>query len=96
MRLRLSLRHDGRLLHTPQHPRHSPRARRRYANTYPLCVSLLASKRVNLLPLITHRQRFDAAGVAAGFATAAGRDAIKVMFTSFDGDEGHGGNAAAQ
>lgn len=53
----------------------------RYANTYPLCLSLLASKRVNVLPLITHRFGFDASGVAQGFETAAtSRDAIKVMF----------------
>lgn len=56
---------------------------RRYANTYPLCLSLMASKRVNVKPLITHRFKFTASDVAKGFDTAARADqtgAIKVMF----------------
>jgi L-iditol 2-dehydrogenase len=52
----------------------------RYANTYPLCLSLLSSKRVDVTPLITHRYSFDAKGVAQGFARASAPDAIKVMF----------------
>lgn len=52
----------------------------RYANTYPLCLSLLSSKRVDVQPFITHRFSFDAPGVAEGFATAAAPDAVKVMF----------------
>lgn len=52
----------------------------RYANTYPLCLSLLSSKRVDVKPLITHRFAFDEQGVAQGFDTAAKPDAIKVMF----------------
>jgi L-iditol 2-dehydrogenase len=53
----------------------------RYANTYPLCLSLLSSKRVDVTPLITHRYAFDAEGVAQGFARASAPDAIKVMFS---------------
>ncbi|KAF6254933.1 hypothetical protein COO60DRAFT_273498 [Scenedesmus sp. NREL 46B-D3] len=56
---------------------------RRYCNTYPLCISLLASKRVDVAPMITHRFAFSAAGVAQGFDTAARAaqtGAIKVMF----------------
>lgn len=55
----------------------------RYANTYPLCINLLHSKRVDVHPLITHRFGFNAKDVAAGFDTAARADvtnAIKVMF----------------
>jgi hypothetical protein len=53
----------------------------RYANTYLLCLSLLASERVNVLPLITYRFGFGASGVAQGFETAAtSRDSTKVMF----------------
>jgi threonine dehydrogenase-like Zn-dependent dehydrogenase len=60
---------------------------RQYCNTYPLCLSLLASGRVNLKPLVTHRFVFTAEGVAAGFATAAEcKDAIKVMF-NLSGEE---------
>ncbi|WIA20572.1 hypothetical protein OEZ85_004961 [Tetradesmus obliquus] len=55
----------------------------RYCNTYPLCISLIASKRVHVAPMITHRFPFSAAGVAEGFDTAARAaqtGAIKVMF----------------
>jgi threonine dehydrogenase-like Zn-dependent dehydrogenase len=55
----------------------------RYCNTYPLCISLLASKRVDVAPMITHRYPFSASGVAEGFDTAARAaqtGAIKVMF----------------
>jgi L-iditol 2-dehydrogenase len=55
----------------------------RYANTYPLCIQLLASKRINIAPLITHRFSFTPEGVADGFDTAArpgATGAIKVMF----------------
>jgi L-iditol 2-dehydrogenase len=55
----------------------------RYANTYPLCLSLIGSKRVDVKPLITHRFRFTESDVAEGFDTAARADrtgAIKVMF----------------
>ena len=50
---------------------------------YPLCLSLLASGRVDVRPLVTHRFPFSAEGIAAGFgtaATAAASGAIKVMF----------------
>jgi L-iditol 2-dehydrogenase len=55
----------------------------RYANTYPLCLSLLEHKRVNVKPMITHRFGFTEGGVADGFDTAARSaqtKAIKVMF----------------
>lgn len=55
----------------------------RYVNTYPLCLRLLEDRQVNVQPLITHRFRFDKAGVAGGFDTAARSaetKAIKVMF----------------
>ncbi|EFN56178.1 hypothetical protein CHLNCDRAFT_30796 [Chlorella variabilis] len=55
----------------------------RYCNTYPLCLSLLSSGRVDVKPLITHRFGFSAAEVLRGFDTAHRADAtgaIKVMF----------------
>jgi len=52
----------------------------RYKNTYPTCISLIASGRVNVKQLITHRYDFEK--LITGFETAkTGRDnAIKVMF----------------
>lgn len=50
---------------------------------YPLCLSLLEHKRVNVLPMITHRFGFSEGGIADGFDTAARSaqtKAIKVMF----------------
>ena len=52
----------------------------RYANTYPLCTSLMASKRVDVTPLITHRFGWSASQLHAGFDAAASGKAIKVMF----------------
>jgi len=53
----------------------------RYANTYPTCISLIASGRVNVKQLITHRYN-PIKDLITGFETAkTGRDgAIKVMF----------------
>lgn len=50
---------------------------------YPLCLSLLASKKVDVLPLVTHRLGFSEEEVVKGFDTAlrsAETKAIKVMF----------------
>lgn len=55
----------------------------RYANTYPLCLSLLGQKKIDVTPLITHRFGFSEQEVAKGFDTAlrsAETKAIKVMF----------------
>ena len=38
---------------------------------YPLCLSLLEHKRVNVKPMITHRFGFNEAGLTDGFDTAA-------------------------
>ncbi|GBG79680.1 hypothetical protein CBR_g29945 [Chara braunii] len=53
----------------------------RYCHTYPLCLDLMASKRVDVKPLITHRFRFTKEDLVEAFETSArGDDAIKVMF----------------
>ena len=52
----------------------------RYANTYPLCISLMSSKRLDVKPLITHRFGWSASQLLAGFDAAASGKAIKVMF----------------
>ncbi|GAB4813511.1 hypothetical protein N2152v2_000557 [Parachlorella kessleri] len=55
----------------------------RYCNTYPLCIQLIASGRVDVKPLITHRFGFSQQAVLDGFGTAHRADetgAIKVMF----------------
>ncbi|KAL3682545.1 hypothetical protein R1sor_000567 [Riccia sorocarpa] len=53
----------------------------RYRNTYPLCINLLATGKVNVKPLITHRFGFSQEDVENAFKTsAAGGSAIKVMF----------------
>lgn len=55
----------------------------RYCNTYPLCIKLLQSKKVDVMPLITHRFGFKPEQVAAAFKAASELDssgAIKVMF----------------
>jgi len=52
----------------------------RYNNTYPTCISLISTGRVNAKPMITHRLPFDK--MLRGFEIAkSGEDnAIKVMF----------------
>lgn len=53
----------------------------RYRNTYPLCLDLLSSGRINVKPLITHRFGFSEKEVKEAFETSfSGRNAIKVMF----------------
>lgn len=54
-----------------------------WAAQYPLALHLMATKRVDVLPLITHRYGFSADDVRQGFDTAAHAaetGAIKVMF----------------
>jgi L-iditol 2-dehydrogenase len=56
----------------------------RYANTYPLCIQLISSKRVAVSPLITHRFQWSAQGLRDGFDAAVNAErsgAIKVMFS---------------
>lgn len=59
----------------------------RYRNTYPTCLSLIASGRIDVKPLITHRIDLSGPGeftvdrVAEGFGMAEkGGEVIKVMF----------------
>lgn len=53
----------------------------RYRNTYPLCINLLKSGKIDVRPLITHRFGFSQEEVEKAFATSAGGgNAIKVMF----------------
>eukprot|EP00850_Spirogloea_muscicola_P022432 SM000294S10824 [mRNA] locus=s294:7332:8944:- [translate_table: standard] len=53
----------------------------RYCNTWPLCLSLLEAKKVDVKPLITHRFKFTQESILEGFKTSAqGGNAIKVMF----------------
>ncbi|BAM78733.1 NAD-dependent sorbitol dehydrogenase [Cyanidioschyzon merolae strain 10D] len=56
----------------------------RYSNTYPTCIALLASGRVNVKPLITHRfMGLEESSLEAAFETArtAANGAVKVMLT---------------
>merc|ERR1739848_138560 len=41
----------------------------RYRNTYPKCIELLANKKVNVSPLITHRFQFTQESVMDAFTT---------------------------
>lgn len=62
----------------------------RYCNTYPLCLKLLESGKVDVNPMITHRFGFSAKEVDAAFDTAARAattGAIKVMFNLEAADE---------
>ena len=68
-------RHPLHLLALTCYPRCWP------TDTYPLCISLMSSKRVDVLPLITHRFGWSASQLLAGFEAAASGKAIKVMFT---------------
>ena len=53
----------------------------RYKNTWPLCLELLRSSKVDVKPLITHRFGFSQKEVEKAFETSAGGgNAIKVMF----------------
>jgi threonine dehydrogenase-like Zn-dependent dehydrogenase len=50
--------------------------------SYPRALSLLATKKIDVLPLISHHFPWTSGGLAAGFNAAGGGDptAIKVMF----------------
>ncbi|KAK8537102.1 hypothetical protein V6N12_043278 [Hibiscus sabdariffa] len=53
----------------------------RYKNTWPLCIELLRSGKIDVKPLITHRFGFSQEEVEEAFETSArGGNAIKVMF----------------
>ncbi|XXG43214.1 hypothetical protein AAC387_Pa01g3300 [Persea americana] len=53
----------------------------RYKNTWPLCLELLKSGKIDVKPLITHRFGFSQEEVVEAFETSAqGGSAIKVMF----------------
>eukprot|EP00971_Amphidinium_carterae_P283325 5624858-Amphidinium_carterae.1 len=53
----------------------------RYRYTYPKCIEMLAEKKVDVLPLITHRYSFTNESVLEAFETCrTGRDgSIKCM-----------------
>ncbi|MCO5604311.1 hypothetical protein L7F22_058476 [Adiantum nelumboides] len=52
----------------------------RYCNTYPLCIDLLQSRKVDVRPLITHRYGLSKEEIEAAFRTTAlAGDAIKVQ-----------------
>ncbi|KAL3131368.1 hypothetical protein ABBQ38_007683 [Trebouxia sp. C0009 RCD-2024] len=56
----------------------------RYANTWPLCISLLEDRKIDIVPMVSHRFGFDEAEVAKGFDTAlrsTETKAVKVMFS---------------
>ncbi|XP_071738490.1 L-idonate 5-dehydrogenase-like [Rutidosis leptorrhynchoides] len=53
----------------------------RYRNTWPLCIELLRTGKIDVKPLITHRFKFTQEDVEKAFETSAqGGKAIKVMF----------------
>ncbi|OIT03770.1 PREDICTED: L-idonate 5-dehydrogenase-like isoform X1 [Nicotiana attenuata] len=53
----------------------------RYRNTWPLCIELLRTGKIDVKPLITHRYRFTQEGVEEAFETSSrGGNAINVMF----------------
>ncbi|KAB2001269.1 hypothetical protein ES319_D12G289500v1 [Gossypium barbadense] len=53
----------------------------RYKNTWPLCIELLRSGKIDVKPLITHRFGFSQKEIEEAFETSAGGgNAIKVMF----------------
>ncbi|KAI4320038.1 hypothetical protein MLD38_033561 [Melastoma candidum] len=53
----------------------------RYRNTWPLCIDLLRTGKIDVKPLITHRFGFTQGEVEQAFETSAsGGKAIKVMF----------------
>ncbi|XP_061351554.1 L-idonate 5-dehydrogenase-like isoform X2 [Gastrolobium bilobum] len=53
----------------------------RYRNTWPLCLELLRTGKIDIKPLITHRFGFSQKEVEEAFVTSAqGGNAIKIMF----------------
>ena len=52
----------------------------RYCHTYPTAIEMMASGRVDLNAMVTHRYGFSEEEVREGFEMAASGNAIKVMF----------------
>lgn len=53
----------------------------RYRNTWPLCIELLRTGKIDVKPLITHRYKFNQQELEEAFETSSqGGNAIKVMF----------------
>ena len=52
----------------------------RYCNTYSLALELMASGRIDVQSLVTHRFGWSAEELASGFKSASQPDAVKVMF----------------
>eukprot|EP00746_Dinoflagellata_sp_MGD_P163787 gnl/MRDRNA2_/MRDRNA2_92015_c0_seq1.p1 gnl/MRDRNA2_/MRDRNA2_92015_c0~~gnl/MRDRNA2_/MRDRNA2_92015_c0_seq1.p1 ORF type:complete len:401 (+),score=67.28 gnl/MRDRNA2_/MRDRNA2_92015_c0_seq1:112-1314(+) len=64
----------------------------RYRNTYPKCIELLANKKVNVAPLITHKYVFNNESIMDAFKcchlgkSPDGRSSIKCMITIDDAE----------
>lgn len=53
----------------------------RYRNTWPICIELLRTGKIDVKPLVTHRYKFTQEDVEKAFETSSqGGNAIKVMF----------------
>lgn len=53
----------------------------RYRNTWPLCIEMLRTGKIDVKPLITHRYKFNQQDLEEAFQISSrGGSAIKVMF----------------